>query len=73
MLPCSNIKVDLKLNLITVGGWVEGDLVTSGEIFSPTAVSSLFDAHRRGTDGSGDLVWRVMMLEQWRHHWHATL
>ena len=56
-----------------VGGWVEGDLVTSGEIFSPTAVRSLFEAHRRGADDSGDLIWRVMMLEQWRHHWSATL
>ena len=54
-------------------GWAEGDLITSGEIFSPTAVKSLFDAHRRGTDDSGDLVWRVIMLEQWRHHWSATL
>ena len=56
-----------------VGGWVEGDLVKSGEIFSPTAVRSLFDAHRRGADDSSELIWRVMMLEQWRHHWNATL
>ena len=70
---------------VPIAGWLRGPLrswaeefldpraLEVGGVFAVGAVRNVLSEHLAGRMDAGHLLWSILMLEGWRHHWKAYL